>query len=200
MVASPRDISGIQKNYVLDDGSCMIVQTSVETNDIPELRHTKRANLGLSGFLFKPEGPNTRVVYIFQIDLRGSIPSQVVSMVAAETPLCIGRARDLFYERGYAPYVRHDGSHEPAVVFQTETVNLDTKSREYRCTVTTGPKTGDHFEIAYDAQRMYRQEGGVEVSVEGDTAAVEVQDNGKGVVLVITQASGKTLTVVLRPK
>ncbi|GAA5980682.1 hypothetical protein JCM10908_001733 [Rhodotorula pacifica] len=197
-IASPRDLAGIQKDYVEPDGSCMIVQTSVDDDALPEQAHMKRATLSLSGWHFKPEGNNTRITYIFQIALNGSIPNAVVSMATTETPLCTGRARDLYYERGHAPYVRHDNAHEPSVIFQNEAISSD--SREYRCTITTGKQIGDSFEIVYDKQRMYASEGGVQAAVEGTVGAVELEDNGMGVVRVITKAAGQTLTVILRPR
>ncbi|KWU46637.1 Bet v1-like protein [Rhodotorula sp. JG-1b] len=199
-IASPRDLAGIQKDYVEPDGSCMIVQTSVDDADLPEQAHMKRATLSLSGWNFKPEGPNTRITYIFQIALNGSIPNAVVALATTETPLCTGRARDLFYERGHAPYVRHENGREPSVIFQTESVTLDHDAREYRCTVTTGQRIGDSFEIVYDRHRMYQPEGGIQAAVEGSLGAVELEDDGKGVLQVKTKAAGETLTIVIRPR
>jgi hypothetical protein len=49
----------------------------------------------------RPEGANTRVVYLVQVALNGSIPSMLANAVANETPLCVGRARDVFYKRTY---------------------------------------------------------------------------------------------------
>lgn len=199
-IASPRDLAGIQKDYVEPDGSCMIVQTSVDDADLPEQAHMKRATLSLSGWNFKPEGPNTRITYIFQIALNGSIPNAVVALATTETPLCTGRARDLFYERGHAPYVRHENGREPSVIFQTESVTLDHDAREYRCTITTGQRIGDSFEIVYDRHRMYQPEGGIQAAVEGRSGAVELEDDGKGVLQVKTKAAGETLTIVIRPR
>lgn len=199
-IASPRDLAGIQKDYVEADGTCMIIQTSVNTDDIPEQPHMQRATLDMSGWVFKPEGPHTRCYYIFQIALGGSIPSKLVSMVAAETPLCTGRARDLYYERGHAPYVRHDAKHEPTIIFQSESFDPDLAKREYRCTVTTGSQIGETFEIAYDLDRMYRQERGVDVTVAGDSDAVQVQDDGEGTLRIKTVTAGRTLSVMLRPR
>lgn len=36
--------------------------------------------------------------YIVKIALNGSVPMPMVTMVATETPLCTGRARDVFRE------------------------------------------------------------------------------------------------------
>lgn len=199
-IASPRDMSGIQKDYIDSDGSCMIIQHSVDTDDVPEQPGAKRADLSLSGWHFKPEGAHTRVSYIFQVDLRGSIPSSIVGLVATETPLCIARARDLFFERGFSPFVRHDTSRDPAIIFQTELIDPEPHSREYSCTITTGDKTGESFVIAYDLHTMYKPEGGVKISLQGESDAVQAQDDGKGLITVTTRASGKTVTIILRPR
>lgn len=193
-------MSGIQKDYIDSDGSCMIIQHSVDTDDVPEQPGAKRADLSLSGWHFKPEGAHTRVSYIFQVDLRGSIPSSIVGLVATETPLCIARARDLFFERGFSPFVRHDTSRDPAIIFQTELIDPEPHSREYRCTITTGDKTGESFVIAYDLHTMYKPEGGVKISLQGESDAVQAQDDGKGLITVTTRASGKTVTIILRPR
>ncbi|GJN91579.1 hypothetical protein Rhopal_004602-T1 [Rhodotorula paludigena] len=194
-LAKPRDIVGVQKDYVEEDGSHLILQTSVETDSVPEQAGLKRATLNLSGWHFRPEGKDLRVTYIFQIQLGGMIPSAIVSMATTETPLCTGRARDVYYEHGHAPFVRHDTSYEPTTIFQLETI--DPSTREYRCSVTTGSAVGESFDIAYDLKRMYAPEGAVKVAVEGD--GLETHDDGKGTVRVKTTSSGKTASVVIAP-
>ncbi|CDR39269.1 RHTO0S04e03422g1_1 [Rhodotorula toruloides] len=195
-IASPRDIVGVQKDYVERDGSCMIVQKSVETDVAPEQAGMRRATLDLSGWHFEPQGEDLKVTYIFRIGLGGMIPNALVSMATTETPLCTGRARDTFYEYGYAPYIRHTPD-EPSTIFQKETFKSP-PIREYQCTVTTGQQIGETFEIAYDLRRMYRPEGGVQVAVKGE--GVQAVDDGKGTVRVQTTESGKTATVVLTPR
>jgi len=145
-------------------------------------------------------------------------------MLATETPLCTGRARDIYYERefttilshslcysnrlvpfvdGYAPFIRlTPPSGEPSIIFQTESfsdppgVAGDPHPREYRCVLTTGSKTDETFEIEYDTKRMYKE--GISVTVEGE--GVEVTDDGKGRVKVTTKESNKEATVVISPK
>lgn len=51
----------------------------------------------------RPEGANTRVTYVVQVALNGSIPSMLASAVANETPLCVARARDVYYKRTFPP-------------------------------------------------------------------------------------------------
>lgn len=52
-LAKPRDIVGVQKDYVEEDGSHLILQTSVETDSVPEQAGLKRATLNLSGWHFR---------------------------------------------------------------------------------------------------------------------------------------------------
>lgn len=52
-VAAPRDIVGIQKDFVEADGTCIVVQTSVDTDLAVELPKTTRANLNLGAWQFK---------------------------------------------------------------------------------------------------------------------------------------------------
>ncbi|GAA6018253.1 hypothetical protein JCM11491_005123 [Sporobolomyces phaffii] len=202
----PRDIVGIQKNYggETENGERTIIQTSVEELDLaPEQKGKTRATLKVSGWSLKPEGDNLKVTYIVNIALNGSMPYAMVSMVATETPLCCARSRDVYYEHGYAPFVRlNPPSEELSIVFQTESFSdppaaVDGEHpREYRCGLTTGTKTGETFEIEYDTKRMYQ--GGVKVEVEGE--GVEVEDDSQGRVKVTTKASGKNVTVVITPK
>ncbi|PRQ76919.1 hypothetical protein AAT19DRAFT_12337 [Rhodotorula toruloides] len=104
----PRDIVGIQKNYHPEDGSekgeRMIVQTTIEEKEwAPEQKGKTRATLTVSGWRFTPVGDDLKVTYIVKIALNGSMPIAMVSMVATETPLCTGRARDVYYQCASPP-------------------------------------------------------------------------------------------------
>ncbi|GAA5965486.1 hypothetical protein JCM3765_003301 [Sporobolomyces pararoseus] len=202
----PRDIVGVQKNYGGDEenGERTIIQTSVEENELaPEQKGKTRATLKVSGWRLVPEGDDLRVTYIVNIALNGSIPYAMVSMLATETPLCCGRSRDVYYEHGYAPFIRlAPPSQEPSIIFQTESFSDppasvdETHPREYRCVLTTGARTGESFEIEYDTKRMYKE--GIKVETEGD--GVEVEDDGKGRVKVTTEKSGEEVTIVISPQ
>ncbi|GAA5838101.1 hypothetical protein JCM3766R1_004200 [Sporobolomyces carnicolor] len=202
----PRDIVGVQKNYGGDvaNGERTIIQTSVVEDELaPEQKGKTRATLKVSGWSLVPEGDNLKVTYIVNIALNGSIPYAMVSMLATETPLCCARSRDIYYEHGYAPFVRlNPPTDEPSIVFQTESfsdppANVDDEhAREYRCVITTGDKTGETFEIEYDTKRMYP--GGVRVELEGQ--GVTIDDDGQGRIKVTTTDARKDVTVVITPK
>ncbi|GAA6011299.1 hypothetical protein JCM8202_003971 [Rhodotorula sphaerocarpa] len=194
-VAAPRDIVSIQKDFVEDDGTCIVVQTSVESDLAQELPKTTRATLNLGGWLFKPEGSNTRVTYLVQVALNGSIPSMLASAVANETPLCVGRARDVFYKQGFAPFLKYHKEDETSMRYQFE--NFEPPARKYICTLTTG-QPGDAVEIVYDNKKVYP--GGVKTAIEGAESAASIEDDGKGTLRVVGKEEGKTVTVVLAAK
>ncbi|GAA6063758.1 hypothetical protein JCM10212_002710 [Sporobolomyces blumeae] len=194
-IASPRDIVGVQRNYTDEtDGTLRMIQTSVTDKErAPEQSGTTRADLVLSGWQFKPEGPDLRVTYIFKIRLAGKLPNSIVSWATTETPLCTGRARDAFYKYGFAPFVKHSAV-RPSIVFQNEHFDADT--RHYRCLLTTGTKTGERFKIMYDRERMYKD--GVLVTINGDS--VDAQDDGRGSVAVVTMKADTNAEVDISPK
>ncbi|GAA5995064.1 START domain-containing protein [Rhodotorula paludigena] len=213
----PRDIVGVQKNYHPEDGNPkgerFVVQTSVdEPKWAPEQKGKTRATLALSGWRLTPLGEDLKLTYVVKIALNGSIPPPMVTMVATETPLCTGRARDVYAKFGHAPFVRIPrGSPEPSTTFQTELFSDPPSSladlvanhpREYRCVFTTGSSSnvGEVFEIVYDRRRMYPEGVSVRCEHVGAEEAVELEDDGEGTVRVATRRSGIDVTVVITPK
>lgn len=193
-IASPRDIVGVQRNYTDEDGTLRMVQTSVQDLDrAPEQPGTTRADLVLSGWQFKPEGPDLRVTYIFKIRLAGRLPNSIVSYATTETPLCTGRARDVFYQHGFAPYVKNNRE-DSSIIFQNE--HFDAETRKYRCQLTTGSNAHERFKIVYDKDKMYKS--GILVAIDGD--AVDAQDDGMGNVAVVTMSPKTNAAVDISPK
>ncbi|GAA5972325.1 hypothetical protein JCM11641_002409 [Rhodosporidiobolus odoratus] len=193
LLASPRDLIGIQRDYDEADDWRTIIQTSVEHPSYPEQSKATRATLKLSGWSFRQEGNDTRVVYILDVLLNGRIPNKIVSMASSESPLCAGRARDVYYQHGHAPYVqRSPASGDLSLIYQLETIT-PLPHPEYRCSITTGSTTGETFNIVYDTVRMYKN--GASVQLEGN--GVSAEDNGQGIVKVTTTAAGEVVTIVL---
>ncbi|GAA5888739.1 hypothetical protein JCM16303_005113 [Sporobolomyces ruberrimus] len=193
-IASPRDIVGVQRNYTDDDGTLRMIQTSVQDAErAPEQSGTTRADLVLSGWQFKPEGADLRVTYIFKIRLQGRLPNSIVSYATTETPLCVGKARDAFYEHGFAPYVKNT-TRESSIIFQNE--SFDAATKKYRCLLTTGAQSNERFKIVYDQERMYKS--GIVVTIDGD--AVDAQDDGRGNVAVVTMTPKTNAAVDISPK
>lgn len=141
------------------------------------------------------------MTYIVRINLNGAIPSAVMSKLAIEIPTGVGRARDIFYAQGHAPFVRPtEDQPEPTVVFQTESMSdpgyypaTDLGDLVYRCLFTTSED--GKFDFVYST-KMYPD--GVQVSVEGE--GVETSDDGQGVVSVKCTKAGENVTVVIQPK
>ena len=157
----------------------------------------------LSGWHLKPEGENLRVTYIVKIALNGSIPIAMVNMVALETPMCVGRARDVFYQVGHAPYVEPvEGDDDvKGVIFQTESFTDpgatpdDPGALEYRCIFTTSK--GASFRVMYDNKRMYSN--GVDAS-SSLPDALTIEDDGNGQLTVKCNADGNIVTLLVAPK
>ena len=93
----PRDICGVQANYQTSPEELIVIQTSIEADALAPVQSGKtRATLGVSGWQLLQQGSDLKVTYIVKVSLNGSIPSALVNMIATETPLCTGRARDVF--------------------------------------------------------------------------------------------------------
>ncbi|SGY31314.1 BQ5605_C002g01221 [Microbotryum silenes-dioicae] len=200
----PRDIIGIQKNYksLELNQEVVVVQASVTDDEHgPEQSGKTRATVTVSGWQLLPQGSDLKVTYIVKISLNGSIPLAMVQKVAVEIPLCTGRARDIYYELGHAPYViPHDGK-EPSVVFQTEHMSGPDSwggvgPLEYRCAFTTS--ADGIFDIKTDVKKFYKD--GVEAAIEGDGGAEVSVDDATGLVTVKCTEAGKFNTVVLTRK
>lgn len=168
----------------------------------------------------RPEGKDLRVTYIVKIALNGSIPIAMVNMVALETPMCVGRARDVYYKGeikankrnepalmlfsvGHAPFVQQAEADETlkGIVFQTESFSDpgatpdDNGALEYRNILTTSK--GASFKVTYDNKTMYV--GGVDASCD-DPSALTIEDDGKGELTVKCNEDGKTVTLLVKPK
>ncbi|KAM0756223.1 Bet v1-like protein [Meredithblackwellia eburnea MCA 4105] len=206
----PRDIVGVQQNFKSKEFNqeITVIQTSVQEDELaPEQSGKTRATLSVSGWQLLPQGDDLKVTYIVKISLNGSMPLAMVSMVATETPLCTGRAKDVYESLGHAPYVHIlTTDNEDGLTFQNESITppvsaTDGGPLEYRSTF--GPaKAGTSFHVVYDAKKLYA--GGVEVVLEGDAAGkdgVQVSDDGEGKISVkVEKELGGVVALVVKPK
>eukprot|EP01137_Pigoraptor_chileana_P008819 Opistho-2@56171 len=95
---SPRDFVVMQSIRRLPDGGYVLAGVSVEHPDHPELSGFVRANIVCGGFVIRPvegEPMKTDLVYVAQVDLRGSIPSAVVNKVTAAQPMVVANVRNI---------------------------------------------------------------------------------------------------------
>jgi len=212
-----RDIVCMQETaYAADGSSAEMLQVSVEDEErLPEkgsyAKSRTRATVELSAWSLEKEGENTKLSYIVKVHLNGSIPTSVVQMLAVETPMCVGRVRDVFYQTGYVPYelVANNTSGEYADHQSVSVLQLfddgdgtEATSGERRWTAQYLGTGKDTVHIAYDGQRMYP--AGVHVEVQGDAAAavtVNVDEQKKLITLeVAEEAKDKNFDVVVTPK
>jgi hypothetical protein len=171
-----RDIVGIQENFYSNGGDQIdIIQTTVtDEENLPEAgsysKSRTRATVDISGWRIAKKGEDVELTYIVKVHLNGAIPTSVVSTIAAETPMCVGRVRDVYYSFGYHPYelnTSNGGSHDAKSVGVTQ-VFEDAKGQKQWIGSYRGVGA-DKIEIAYDAQRLYSS--GVSASVEGEGAS-----------------------------
>ena len=190
-----------------------LIQVSVKDEEhLPEdgsyQKSRTRATVELSGWVAEKVEEGTKLSYVVKVLLNGSIPSAVVASLAQETPMCVGRVRDVYYEHGHAP-------------IELTTRNSDLVKSDFKTTAITqvfedenGEKTWnghyasngpDDISIFYDSKRMYI--GGVNVSIESkdgnDVSGVHATvDEANSIVKVKVESleKGKTFEVVITPK
>lgn len=209
-----RDICAVQESYWNEAGDKMqLIQVSVtDDENLPEdgsyQKSRTRATVELSGWQAEKVEQGTKLTYVVKVLLNGSIPSAVVSSLAQETPMCVGRVRDVFYEVGHVPLeLTTKNSDKVSSDFKTTAVtqSFDDEDGEKKWTgeyVSAGP---DEFEILYDSKRMYV--GGVNVSIQSkegnDVSGVKVTtDEASSTVKVQVESleKGKSFEVVIEPK
>lgn len=209
-----RDIVAVQESYWNDARDKMqLIQVSVTDDErLPEdgsyQKSRTRATVELSAWTAEKHENGTKLSYVVKVLLNGAIPSAVVSSIAQETPMCVGRVRDVYYEEGHAPIelstknstlVKQDFT-STAV---TQTFNDSDGEKvwigEY---VSNGEQ--DEITILYDSKRMYA--GGVTATIgskEGnDVSSVKANvDEANSVVKVDVQGleKGKTFEVTIEP-
>lgn len=199
-----RDILGVQENIVSENGDKItVIQTSTTADEYVDeagsySKSRTRATLEVSAWNLIKEGSNTKLEYVVKIHLNGSLPTSVVSMVATETPMCVGRVRDVFYTFGHLPYdlsqENGDKSAGKTVLIYSEFEDGDgseAQSGEKRWTVWYHAEGQETIKLKYDNQRLYptlnvnvdgdaKDEVKAEVDKEAGVVTVEVPESAKG--------------------
>ncbi|KAJ1028543.1 hypothetical protein NDA16_001709 [Ustilago loliicola] len=205
-----RDIVGVQENIISDNGNRItVIQTSVDADQyIDEAgsysKSRTRATLEVSAWVIVKQGNDTKLEYVVKIHLNGSLPTSVVSMVATETPMCVGRVRDVYYQTGHLPYdAAQDEGDQPAtksILVYSEFEDGDgteATSGQKRWTIWYHAQGEETFKIRYDNQRLYPT---LNVAVEGDHVKASVdKDAGLVTVEVGEEAKGKQFSLVFTP-
>lgn len=208
-----RDIVGVQENIVSDNGDRItVIQTSVDADQyIDEAgsysKSRTRATLEVSAWDIVKQGNDTKLEYVVKIHLNGSLPTSVVSMVATETPMCVGRVRDVYYQFGHLPYDaaqdEGDKSAGKSILVYSEFEDGDgteATSGEKRWTVWYQAQGEETIKLKYDNQRLYSS---LNIAVEGegkdDVKASVDKDAGVVTVEVGEGAKGKQFSLVFTP-
>eukprot|EP01090_Pellita_catalonica_P012713 TRINITY_DN2838_c0_g1_i1.p2 TRINITY_DN2838_c0_g1~~TRINITY_DN2838_c0_g1_i1.p2 ORF type:complete len:254 (+),score=59.47 TRINITY_DN2838_c0_g1_i1:911-1672(+) len=89
---SNRDICclGVLKDL---EGMWVAAYRSVESPKVPEIKDFVRADVHISGFVFKTEGDATEVTYIAQMDPKGWIPTWAVNATGSEQAGVVGKMK-----------------------------------------------------------------------------------------------------------
>ncbi|PWN50864.1 Bet v1-like protein [Violaceomyces palustris] len=209
-----RDIVGVQENQIKKDGDeIVVIQTSVSADQYVDeagsySKSRTRATLDVSCWQLVKDGENCKVEYVVKIHLNGALPTSIVSTIATETPMCVARARDVYYTAGHAPYeVGSTTSDKEPLTNTLYAEFVDGDGTE----ATSGEKAwkayylaqgADKFSIRFDGRRMYSS--GAQISVTGEAASdvkAEVDEATSTVnVEVAEEAKGKKFSLALTPK
>ena len=103
MFISARDFVLDVRAKAYDDGSQVILASSPATEEesakeAPVPKGVVRGRATNSGYVLTPvdgDAARTRVVYVIQLDLAGSLPTALVNSALADEPLCLAEFRDL---------------------------------------------------------------------------------------------------------
>ncbi|CDS82234.1 uncharacterized protein SPSC_03054 [Sporisorium scitamineum] len=208
-----RDIVGVQENIFSENGDkIQVIQTSVEADQYVDeagsySKSRTRATLQVSAWDLTKQGNNTKLEYIVKIHLNGSLPTSVVSMVATETPMCVGRVRDVYYSVGHLPYDaawEHGGtSAEKSTLVYSEYEDGDgteATSGASKWTIWYHANGEDEIKLKFDNEKLYPN---LKVAVEGDAAADVTADIDQAAGLVTVKvaegAKGKGFSLVFTP-
>eukprot|EP01118_Nematostelium_gracile_P010754 TRINITY_DN374_c0_g1_i1.p1 TRINITY_DN374_c0_g1~~TRINITY_DN374_c0_g1_i1.p1 ORF type:complete len:211 (+),score=46.02 TRINITY_DN374_c0_g1_i1:17-649(+) len=90
MMVSPRDFATFAAWRKESDGSFALIAKSVVSDLIPDVSGSVRGNINLCCFLITPISENEcKVVYVFQVDVSGWVPTYLVDKVNQYQPLGI---------------------------------------------------------------------------------------------------------------
>ena len=84
-VTAPRDFCNLTHWEARPDGNIILIAKSVEHPKCPEAKPYVRATLHIGGWVLEPAPNNsTKVTYLMQTDINGSVPTFVVKKVTSQ--------------------------------------------------------------------------------------------------------------------
>lgn len=142
-----RDICAVQESWWSPEADeVTIIQVSVSDEehlpvDGSYQKSRTRATVELSAWQVKKVDNGVKLTYVVKVHLNGQIPTSVVQMIALETPMCVGRVRDTYYDIGHVPFdftpSNKPGTAEMKTVSVSQTFEDDngekTWTGEYAC-------------------------------------------------------------------
>lgn len=91
----------------MNDGRSIVVATSVDHEKCPPAKNYVRAHCVVGGYLLTPlkdDPMKCTVVYITQVDLKGSLPTSIMNQVSTEQPLNIDNIRKVITKKNLEEY------------------------------------------------------------------------------------------------
>ncbi|UZJ53409.1 hypothetical protein CBS101457_002729 [Exobasidium rhododendri] len=209
-----RDICAVQESWWTPDAdSVTIIQVTVKDEErLPEAgsyqKSRTRATVELSAWTATKVDEGVKLMYVVKVHLNGSIPTSVVQMISLETPMCVGRVRDTFYEIGHVPIDLSSQNKPGTPDMKTISISqvFEDDKGEKRWTGEYASAGADKFSILFDKARMYSS--GVQATVESrdgsDVAGITTSvDEAESIVKVEVSEgvkAGATFEIVLTPQ
>lgn len=202
-------------------GVYQLVQKSISDDDFMSedasyRAKRTRADLILSSWTFTPMRTEsgataTQATYIVRIRLNGWLPTSILSALALEIPLCVGRVRDRVYEMGTVPYFAKvqgttgeqdaDGSLVSAYLPQAVLQSAEFNTAPHQWLATVHIIKATPICICFDPVRQFPDP---EVNVSGpagEGATVQVdKDKQLIIITIVAEAVGKQLDIAIFTK
>jgi len=187
---SQRDILGAQDAVYADDGTILLYQCSVPTDDdAPEQSGKVRATLTVGGWALRPSGENdTDATYIVKVNPAGSLPTSIINRVVAEIPICVVNVASFVHTHGKISLIL-----QPEIRSTVRFESYEHGPRKYVAGLIGA--AGDTFDIPVDTEVMYKdgfsvvlddESGGVEMTREPSMLRIKVGGAADGKKFVIT--------------
>lgn len=166
-----------------------IIQVTVSDEErLPEdgsyQKSRTRATVDLSAWTAKKVEKGVELTYVVKVQLNGSIPTSVVQMIAVETPMCVGRVRDTYYDIGHVPLDLSPANTPGTAEMKTVSISqvFEDDSGEKKWIGEYAAAGAETFSIFYDKERMYS--AGVQANVESKDG-----DDTTGITATVDEAN-----------
>jgi len=90
-----RDLSLVRAWKEYDDGTVVLVAHSVDDKDVPKVAGKVRAELRDCGYVIRPCGEGSMLMYVIQLDMKGYVPLFFTNLIQTQHPLILSVMRRL---------------------------------------------------------------------------------------------------------